>query len=256
MAIGDNGYSNSENNNEGNNGRLYDQTYYSRYNIKNKDKQLSISFRSGLLILEIDEINQENYKRTALSTIYLSPAKAAMFAERLTRFKAYRAGDDIKENVAFGVTGGMKEKVSYIGVHTNEDKDVFVTIGKFDDAGNIVESTTMALNKDYNYSIEWQDISQMKLERVFNNDLELDQLIWAVSDFARFMSGAAGYSGADLTRYDHARIMNKMNPIYDALHIERRSYGNSYSNHNNDFLSNSSTSSRSTSIDEVSNLLG
>ena len=262
MAIGDGNYggSGSYNNHNGegsNNNRLYENAYYSRYNIRNDDKQLNIWFRSGLLVFEIDDIDQTTYKRTPLENIYLSPAKAYMFVNEIKNFKNYRAGDDIKENVAFGITGGMKEKVSYMGLHTNENKDIFVTIGKFDENGQIVESATMQLNKDYNYSIQWDNIEEMKLNRVFDNDMELNMIHYAVADFARNMSGSAAYSHADLTRYDNARILGKMNPIYDALGIDRKSYGG-FNNNNrgsNDFLSNSNTTSKSTSIDEVTDLL-
>jgi hypothetical protein len=252
MAIGD-GYSNNEN---GNNRTLYDQTYYSRFSIRNDNKQLSLWFRSGLMVLELNEIDKITYKRTPIGNIYLSPTKAQMFVGEINKFREYRNSDKIKENVAFGVTGGMKEKVSYVGLHTNKDKDIFLTIGKFDENGKIVEANTIKFNKDYNYSIEWEDISKMKLERVFDNDIELNMLQSAIAEFAKNMSGSAGYAAADLTRYDHARIMRKMDPIYDKLGIDRRSYGNNGSrNFGNDFLSNTNTSSKSTTIEEVANLL-
>ena len=219
MAIGD-GYQSS--NGSGENNKLFEQTYYSRFSIRNEDKQLSIWYRSGLMVLELNSIDQNTYKRNAIGNIYLSPMKAQMFAGEIVKFKEYRNNDKIKENVAFGVTGGMKEKVSYVGLHTNKNKDIFLTIGKFDENGQIVESNTIQFNKDYNYSIEWEDISKMKLERVFDNDLELNMLHTAVAEFARNMNGAAGYATADLTKFDHARIMRKMDPIYDKLGIERR----------------------------------
>lgn len=255
MAIGDGYNNNSAGENTTN--KLYEQTYYSRFNIKNGDKQLSLWYRSGLLILEINDVDQNTYKRTPLGNIFLSPMKAKMFATEIKKFKEYRNGSELKENVAFGITGGMKEKISYCGLHTNANREIFLTIGKFDEHGKIVESNTIQFNNDYNYSIEWENISKMKLERVFDNDVELDMLDIAVNEFANNMNGAAAYAVADLTRFDHARIMKKLDPIYEKLGIERRSYsnGNGSRNYNNDFLSNTSTSSRSTTIEEVTDLL-
>lgn len=252
MAIGDSSYSN---NNDNTQRKLYDQTYYSRIRFKNDDKSLSFTYRSGLLVIEISSVDKTTYKVTPLSAIHLSPTKAMMMCEEIKAFKKYLEGNKIKENVAFGINGGMGEKISYMGLHTNEKKEIFLTIGKFDANGKIVESNTFQFPKDYNYSLEWKDITKMDVEKVFNNYIELEIFHNTIADFARFMSGAAGYAAADLTRYDHARIMSKMDPIYDKLGIERRS-----SNYNggstNNFLNNAaSSSSRSTTIDDLEDIL-
>ena len=74
-------------------------------------------------------------------------------------------------------------------------------------------------------------------------------------DFSRSMNGAVGYSAADITRYDLNRVLNKMDPIYDKLGIERK-YNNGYSgsSKSNNFLSNlgaKSMSSTSISLDDI-----
>ena len=90
MAIGD-GYNAS--NGEGSNNKLYDQTYYSRFSIKNGDRQLSIWYRAGLLCIELNDINQTTYKRTPIGNIFLSPIKAQMFVGEINKFKEYRNSD-------------------------------------------------------------------------------------------------------------------------------------------------------------------
>jgi hypothetical protein len=250
MAIGDNGYSNDSNNN-----KLYEQTYYSRIRFKNDNMGISINFRAGLLILEMNETDS-NYKVTPIISIYLSPTKAHMLSLELKKFKEYIASGKAKENVAFGVNGGMGEKVSYIGFHTNADSEIIVTIGKFDNNGKIIESHDFKFKKDYNYSLEWKNIYEMDIEKVYNNFTELDILINTITDFARFMTGSAGYAAADLTRYDQARVLHKMDPIYDKLGIERRTSGNGgYNRGDNNFLSNATVTSRSTSIEDMGDLL-
>ena len=60
------------------------------------------------------------------------------------------------------------------------------------------------------------------------------------------------YSVADLTRYDLGAIKSKMDPIYDKLGIERRSYnGNRNYGGENNFLTNAKSSSNSTSFDDI-----
>lgn len=259
MAIGNNYQNNNSGNSNNGNGRgLYENTYYSRLRFKNDNLALNVSFRAGLLILEISEV-KEGFKYEALETIHISPTKAKLFAEEISKFKKYYAEGNIVEGRAFGVNAGMNEKVSYIAIHANEDKDILITIGKIDGQGNILEQATTALNRDYHFALEWNDVRNMDVEKVYNDVIELDQLYEIVLDFSRHMNGVMAYSVADLTRYDNARILSKMDPIYDKLGIERRSSnGNSSYGTGNSFLENSGrVSSRSTTIDDMEeDLLG
>lgn len=250
MAIGGNYNSN---NGEGKK-QLYENTYYSRVRIKNDEAKLALgfSYRSGLLIAEISEI-KEGFQYEALESIYISPTKAALLTKELKRFKYYLTETDekIEPNKAFGVTGGMGEKVSYIGFHANEDKKIFVTIGKIDGQGNITNAATIPLNSEYHFAVEWDNIESMDLSKVYYETIELDQIVQMLEDFARCMTGALAYSVVDMARFDIAGIKGKMDPIYDKLGIERRSYGNKSYGENN-FLSNAGkASSKSTSFDDI-----
>ena len=253
MAIGDS--YNSNNGNGSNNNKLFDNTYYSRLRFRGQDHSLSIYYRSGLMCLEVYDLEDNTYKVIPRTNIFLSPTKANILSQEIRSFKEYLQRDDVKENVAFGVNGGMGEKVSYIGFHTNKDKEIIITIGKFDDKGQILEHYDVVLHKDYNYGLEWKDISAMDIEKVYHNLVDLDMIHNAIADFGRSMSGAAAYAGLDISRYDQARILRKMDPIYDKLGIERK-YSNNGSGNNN-FLNNASasTSSRTTTIDEMEDLL-
>lgn len=257
MAIGGNFNNNGNSDNKSSNNKLWDTQYYSRLKIKNVDGklQLSASFRSGLLILSLDEVS-ESYNTTSVETIYLSPTKALLLASELDAFLKYTKEGNIVDGKGFGVNGGMGEKVSYIAFHATADNTKYVTIGKFDGSGNIIEKRTMAFNKDYHYALEWNDVDAMNTtERVVYDDVELDQLSALLKDFARSMSGAIAYSVADTARYDTARILGKMDPIYDKLGIERRhgnGYGSGNTNRSNNFLNNlGSTKSNSVSIDDI-----
>ena len=79
----------------------------------------------------------------------------------------------IDPNKAFGVNAGMNEKVSYIGISTNDDKENIITIGKFDQNGVITESDQFKFIKDYNYALDWNDITSNDLSKVYKNDVEL-----------------------------------------------------------------------------------
>lgn len=241
MAVGDFNNTNERK-------KVYDNTYYSRFRIKNAETKLvlGVQFSGGLLNLTIDE-QQEGFKYETIQKISLSPYKAKMMGYEITKFKEYLNGT-IKENVAFGVPAGMGEKVSYIGIHANKDKVPMLTIGKFDNDGNIIDQATITFNKNYYFGLEWKDISINKVDKTYYNELELDMFERLINDFANNMNGAIAYSVADLTRYDNARILGKMDPIMDKLGIERRYMNNNRSSSNN-FLN--STQSTTKSIDDI-----
>lgn len=256
MAIGDGNYSGGNNGSYNNgNGKLYEQTFYSRVKFKSGKRNLSVTFRSGLLVFEIGEIDATGYRSNPLISIYISPIKAMMLTKEIAQFKEYMAAGKVKDNVAFGVNAGMGEKISYIGLHANKDMDVILTIGKFDGTGKIIESYDYTFQKDFNYSLEWKDITKNDLEKVYHNEIEYESFFQIVADFARYMNGVAAYATADLYRYEEARILNKMDPIYDKLGIERRT-NNNFGGTNN-FLNNAqaNTSSTSKSFDEINDLL-
>lgn len=253
MAIG--GTYNGNSSGEGKK-QLYENTYYSRIRIKNDEAKLALgfSYRSGLLCAEISEI-KEGFQYEALESAYISPTKAALLVRELKAFKYYltEAEEKITPNKAFGVTTGMGEKISYIGFHANEDKKLFVTIGKFDGSGNIINSVTIPLNSEYHFAVEWDDINSMEnLSKVYYESIELDQMLQMFEDFARCMTGALAYSVVDLAKFDIAGIKGKMDPIYDKLGIEKRSYNGNKSYGTNDFLSNAGkATSKSTSFDDI-----
>lgn len=260
MGIGDNGYSNGSNNNGNQSQKQYfDPTYYSRFGVKNAQSNLglSISYRSGLMIFDISE-KKEGFKYETLESIHLSPTKAFLLSKEIEAFKEYLKNDTIIPGKAFGVNAGMKEKVSYIGFHAGEDKKIYITIGKFDENGSITEQATIQLNQQYNFSLEWSNINTMEVNKVYNDDVEIDMIYNTVVQFATHMNGALAYSVLDLARYDYNRMLNKIDPIYDKLGIERRGSGNGYSGgRTNNFLDNASSSNGSnhTSFDSIEGMM-
>jgi hypothetical protein len=250
MGIGDSTNSNFN--------KIYDPTYYSRLTLKNSDsKRLSISYRSGLMILEIGKSigSGDSFKVETEETIYLSPMKAHILTNQINSFIVYKKAGNIDPKKAFGVNAGMNEKVSYIGISTNDDKENIITIGKFDQNGVITESDQFKFIKDYNYALDWNDITSNDLSKVYKNDVELMMFYNTLVDFGRAMSGATGYGVADVARYDSARENNRMDMVLDKLGIERRSNVNNYNPQPNNYLNNASSSSRSTTVDDIESLL-
>ena len=251
MAIGGN-YNSGNNSESGNSKKLYENTYYSRLRVKNDNAKLALSysFKSGNLIVEASEIKQ-GFQYEVLESVFISPTKALLFSREIDKFKEYINGSKIDPNKAFGITTGMGEKVSYIGFSSDKEKHIFITLGKIDGSGNITNAVTVPFNSEYHYSVEWDNIQSMDLSKVYYEDIELTQFQNMIIDFARSMSGAMAYSVLDIGRFDIAGIKGKMDPIYDKLGIEKRSYGNKSYGGENNFLNNAKSMSNSTSFDDI-----
>jgi hypothetical protein len=248
MGIGDSTNSNFN--------KIYDPTYYSRLTLKNSDsKRLSISYRSGLMILEIGKSigSGDSFKVETEETIYLSPMKAHILTNQINSFIEYKKAGNIDPKKAFGVNAGMGEKVTYIAFSADTDGSNVITIGKFDGKGVIVESASFRMSIDFNYALNWDDLAANNLTKVFDNDAEIIMLRNAIADFSRSMSGAYGYSAFDINRYEQNKANKRIDQIFDALGIERQNYGGNKSFSQNNFLNN--TSSKSTSYEEIEDLL-
>lgn len=263
MAIGSE--YNGNNNSGSSNNKQTDTTYYSRFKIRSKDgkRSLGLTFWSGLMILDINDVDNNNgFKVTSLETIRLSPTKAKILASELRAFKEYMKQDKIDPNKAFGVNSGLGNEVPYIGFSAMDDEDrtVVITIGKINGSGNILSSQSLVLdNNEYLYALEWNNLAKMDVERVQYTHLELDMIIDALTDFGNHMNGALAYSVLDLGRYDNVRMNRRFDAIYDKLGIEKYTPGQGGRNGGtNNFLSNLSTSNKastSRSLDDIEGLL-
>ena len=231
MALGSYGTS-SSNNKFNNNNNSNDRTYYSRLNFRNYSSDtnsftlnFSVQFTIGLMKIKVDEREGEgNYKE--LETIFLSPTKAYMLAEELKKFKTeYLASDKKGTTKMYGINGGMKEVISFLGVFA-KDESVIIRIGKFKaDTGEVTSQVDFTMSNT-STADEWENPDNFgQLTLVQYPLAEIDQLIIACEEFARAMNGATAYSVLDLGRYDINRFSGRFDQIFDKLGIERYSGG-------------------------------
>lgn len=256
MAIGENNFnSGSEEGATGNrSGRNGDYTYYSpiKFNRAERDKSFSVEFQGGLLRFKLTSTNMMGqWQREPDAIISISPTKATLLASELMKMKKYIADGKI-DGRSFGINGGMNEKISFIAFTPTEDGKITITIGKFDGNGNIVERADSTLNYDYHYALEWKNLDKMDMEKVYYNILELDQIIALMTDFGRYMNGAAGYATQYIARYNDARFHTRLDQIFDALGIERiQGRYNNGVRAQNDFLNNTGGRSESSGFEDL-----
>lgn len=271
MALGDARSSNSKSN--ANSGKVFDQTYYSRIRIKNKDKlAVGFTYSKGLLKVEISE-EQEGYRYEPIASITLSPNKAKLLANELEQFiNKMKSGEEIDPKSGVGVNTGMGDVVSFIAFKTTGKRpDVpehsFV-VGKVDTTGAIQNPVEFIFNVDYDYALHWTNVENMEVEREMYQFAGIETFLDVLKEFIMSSAGAIGASVWDTGRYDVARISRKMDPIYDKLGIEKKTSGSGTGNTENFFSRSSngngfgmnppqSNSGRSTrkSFDEIEDML-
>ena len=222
-----------------NSNKLFENTYYSRVRFKDTVNKLSLGFqfRSGMLIVDISK-EKEGFEYESLANIFITPTKAKILEQQINIFKKNREYGSASPTMGYGINSGMGEIVSILAIHTTEDNGVGITVGKVDASGNFTKKVNFIFSKQYNYGLNWSEIDSMSVEKEYHDEIEFEQFCEVISDFARFSSGTIGYNVADITRYDTRAILNKMNPIFDKLGIDRsgnnpnRYSGNNFFNNN------------------------
>ena len=251
MALGDLRNSGTKSNSN----KMYENTYYSRVNLKGGSDglRLGFSFRSGMIVVDISK-EKEGFQFETLASCFLTPVKALTMYNQIQEFKNAVSSKSYKAGTAYGVNTGIGDVSTVLLIH-QVDGDDAVTIGKVNSDGQYVEKFTYKFAKGYHYGITLSNIDNMSTtKKEFFDDIELVQFEQAIKSFAENSSGALGYTVIDLARYDYRGLSNKLNPIYDKLGIERQTP--STRNSENNFFSGSNGgfnrgTSNSTSLDNV-----
>lgn len=264
MALGD------RNNNSGNNGKTaYSSTFYSRLKIKNNSK-LVVSFQyfKGLMKIILSE-EADDFKTNTLTEINLSPTKAKMLSKKLKKFiDDMKAGITIDPNHGEGVNAGLGETVSFIAFKvTGNRPDIpehsFV-LGKVNGQGEIQDAYEFVFNADYNYSLNWSNVTSMQVSKEIDQFVDIDNFRDALEEYCNSAAGAIGASVWDTGRYEVNKILNSFNSIYDKLGIERYN-SNKGGNGDNNFFNKqgvasmnppSGSYSESKSYEEVEDMFG
>ena len=243
MALGDGkGFGN---NNGGDSNKLYEKTYYSRISIRdytrNSGRSMNISYRSGMMIIAIDEPRQGSFEKEPIVDVFLTSTKAKLF---LKAIEAYETEKSHSDKGAYGVATGMGDVQRAIMIHAGVDGSPAITIGKFDGtSGTWIKQETYEFNtEEYAQYITWKDKTDNGSTTLTNvPNIEFEFLKQALINFVNNADGATAYSVADMTRYDYRGILNKMNPIYNKLGIEINTFSGS-SNNRGSFFNNSGSS--------------
>lgn len=263
MALG----SNYQNNNN-QNGSMWEPSYYSRIRIKNPEQNLALTFTfwKGTLKVAIAETgSSQEGRNNELAYIHLSPTKARILADAVHRIAA-----EPESKAIYGVDTGTGETRGFIAIGREMGKP-FLFIAKVNAQGGYESSQRFDFNTNYNYMLNVHDLSNLKCQKEYMNNVELDQFSSLLEDYARFASGALGASFYDIGRYENAKLSNMVRKIAEKTGaIDPSKFNNNGGRSNNSFFNNvgseyeqpsasnasKSNHSRYQSIDDLESELG
>ena len=241
------------NNNQNNNSKsVGSTTYYSGLRIRNytDNNAISINFSNGLMKVSISKPDENNRFQDVISAS-LSPKKAAIMVDQIEKL-----GDS--EDGVLGTVLGMGEVQTAIGIQRRDGIN-YLRIAKVDKTGNITDQGSFTFQTNADPSYRWSDFDHMKFTKSYNNDIDFDMFKNALIDFARNISGAAGYGTLYLNRYQDSSMSNKISAICGKLGINtntntNRSYNGGGFFTNNDNGGNNPTSQHR-SYDEIASMI-
>lgn len=239
-----------------NQNKKYSTNYYSRFYLKASDGSMRLSpeYSGGLLKLRVTDGNFVNGKYEPLADATLSPNKARILAEEISKFREKFVAGTAEDGVAYGVDTGTSSVRPIIAV-TMIDGNPYLVIGKVNPDGQYEARLDYPLNTQYHYGLEWSDISNMKVSKDFKDILEIDQLITLLNQFVAESFGAGAAATCEMMKWDYPS--RKIDAIANKLGVEYKSgnytsAGNSFFNKTDDQTGNTGNQpERLNSIDDL-----
>lgn len=204
---------------------------YSQYGFGNSEStvdptRLSTSFWNGMLKLTISpkkgmksngavEWDDENS-----ISLYLTHTKARILHDEIVLFMQ---NPETYNNL------GIPSGAGLVSISNGRELGVStpcLIIRKLNtENGQVEASFAYEFKQDYHYSIRNFDESTADFDKIYHNNLELEQLLCLLKTYFEAMSGAMAYTVIDNMKYDNSRLNTKINAISEKLGIE---YGSGY----------------------------
>lgn len=224
MSLGD--FSNNSNYN--NNKKQYSPRVFSQYKMSNIESTVDATslnpwFWNNMLVLGISPKKETKdgsiaFDHENAATIYLSHTKARLFYEEICKFQM---NPDEYSNL--GVSSGA----GLIRISNGKEYGVncpLIIISKISAETGAVESTyAYQIKQDYHYTVRNFDKDTSDFDKVYYNDIEIEQLKTLLITYYESMSGAFAYSVIDNLKYDMSRINTKLDSCAEKLGVEYKS---------------------------------
>ena len=224
MALGDN-YDN-------NNKKQRNVNTYSLVNFANPNgvdaTKISFDFWGGLIKvyispkMENSNTDYAKYDHDNSGAVYLSHVKARQLANI---FKMY-----IDDPVAFPGSLGINTKNAVIALHKTLQGSVgpCVSIKIFNESRQLESSFAYEFKNDFHYALKDFENMEEDLNKVFDNNVEVETFYALLIKFADNINGAVAHSVLEYGKFDSSRSQSKLNAIAQKLGIEwaQKGYNN------------------------------
>ena len=240
-----------------------DKTFYSRLQFRdythNSGKRIAVYFWAGMLKLTIQKDKGTGFEYDDVVSSYIPQSKAKIFHKELVNFYDLLKAGKIKDTkTGYAINTGMGDNQTITCIHLSENGNPSLFIGKVDPSGNYLEHDDYEFNSpEFAFSLKISDLEKLKYSNENYENLELEQLINLMNNFANNMDGAIAYSTNDMNRYEWGSMINKLNAIGEKNGLDfgvsrgggfNRNSGNGFFSNNN----NRPSTSNHTNIDSIS----
>lgn len=214
--------------------KFFEPVVYSPYNTSNTDgvdpSALSFQFFRGLLKISISPMkpnakqgDQSIWDHENAAAVYLTHTKARILADEV---RAVMATDSINNS---GVPTGSEGLISFSNGKELGATSPCLIIRKINNETGEVISSYAYQFKTTHYSIRNFNPSTSKYDTMYHENLEINQFLTILDEYATAISGAQAYSTLYAFKYEIQKNKTKMELIMDKLGIESPQYGNSNS---------------------------
>ncbi len=250
-----------------NNKQQYSPQVISGYRFSNPESKVDascVTFKmwKGFLVVSINPRkpgtgSDVSYDYDNAGTVYLTHTKAQILAKEI---KHYMESGFEGKNV--GVASGKDGLISLSSGKEYGSDSPCLTIRKINpDDGLPSAEYIYQFRNDIHSSVINYDIETAKFDNRVYPNIELEQFISLLEDFARVSHNAFAYSVIDCAKYDYSRINTKITKVAEKLGVEFKSSNsynkgsnNSYFSRNNNTQSNYDTDLKTSESYEAATL--
>lgn len=251
----------SNNNNYNNNKKTYSPKVFSQYKMSNPESNVDAtsfnpSFWNNMLVLSISPLKEvtdgkATYDHDNAASVYLSHTKARLLYDEICLFQQ---NPELYNNVGVDSGAGLIRLTNGKEFGVNSP---LLVISKMDrNTGELVSSYAYHFKQDYHYTIRNFDQDTFEFDKIFNNNIEIEQLKTLLVQYYEAMSGAMAYSIVENMKYDMSRINTKLDKCAEGLGVEYKANNRSNSNKSSGslFSNKEGRNFSSSTIDEIDEL--
>lgn len=227
--------------------KKYYPEVYSGLSFYNESSALNFRFcLKGILEMKIvPKTPAGGFDNENAIAIYISPNKAIMLIQAIDMLRSQLANEGKIPN--FGVCNNRKTgNVEFGAVKTNGELQLYVTIYKYSQNGNISDSCTFAFESKDDFIIKDFSPNDLSYDKIPVNDVPLTEISILLKEYVKGVSGGGAY-GVD---YNVGQYRYNVGSLKKMLIGESKPSGG-YNNQGNSIFNNGNKDSQNNEFEEM-----